>query len=384
MAPTTFLVGCWRKLHLKLPLPSAVCNLSLSLGKFPDQWKLANVCPVYKSDDPTLPKNYRQISLLCIISKCLERCVFNHCYTLISPQLYHPQHGFIRGRSTVTQLLQVCHEVMQALAKGKEIDIAYLEFAKAFDKVPYCALLNKLCRFGIPGQQINWFHRYLSDRYQRVALQGTYSDSLQVLSGVPQGSILGPLLFLVYIDDIPQCIKHDSKVAIFADDSKLFKIIEKPSDKFSFQQDLTQLSIWSDTWEMCLSIPKCKALNISRKKTPTKREYHLNGSPLATVSEIKGLGITVTNTHQWSQHIKLISSKANRTLGLIRRVCRYINDPDIKKLLYYSSSTTTRVHLWTMVTLHVKGQTIVRKRSAQGHKVYLELSKGYVLQGSAA
>ena len=185
--------------------------------------------------------------------------------------------------------------------------------------------LAEYSRFGISGQQINWFQSYLSDRYQRVALQGTYSDSLQVLSGVLQGSILGPLLFLVYIDYIPQCIKHDSKVAIFAE-----------SDKFSFQQDLTQLSIWSDTWEMCLSIPKCKALNISRKKTPTKREYHLNGSPLATVSEIKDLGITVTNTLQWSQHIKLISSKANRTLGLIRRVCRDINDPDIKKLLYYS------------------------------------------------
>ena len=175
-------------------------------------------------------------SLLCIISKCLERCVFNHCYTLISPQLYHPQHGFIRGRSTVTQLLQVCHEVMQALAKGKEIDIAYLEFAKAFAKVPHCALLNKLCRFGIPGQQINWFHSYLSDRYQRVALQGTYSDSLQVLSGILQGSILDPLLFFVYIDDIPQCIKQDSKVAIFADDCKLFKMIENHRINFHFNK----------------------------------------------------------------------------------------------------------------------------------------------------
>ena len=147
---------------------------------------------------------------------------------------------------------------------------------------------------------------------------------------------MGPLLFLVYIDDIPQCIKHDSKVAIFAVDSKLFKIIEKPSDKLSLQQDPTQLSTWSDTWKMCLSIPKCKALNISRKKIPTKREYHLNGSPLATVSKIKDLGITVTNTLQGSQHIKLISSKANKMLGLIRRVCSDINDPDIKKLLYCS------------------------------------------------
>ena len=226
----------------------------------------------------------------------------------------HLQHGFLRGRSTVTQLLQVYHEAIEALAKGKEVDIAYLEFAKVFDQVPHCALLNKLSRFGISGKLIPWFQSYLSNRYQRVALQGTYSDWLQVLSGVPQGSILGPLLFLVYIDDIPECIKHDSKVAIFADDSKLFKIIEKPSDKLSLQQDLMQLSIWSDTWKMCLSIPKCKALNISRKKIPAKREYHLNGSPLATVSEIKDLGITVTNTLQWSQHIKLISSKANRTL----------------------------------------------------------------------
>ena len=156
----------------------------------------------------------------------------------------------------------------------------------------------------------------------------------------------------------------------------------------SLQQDLTQLSIWSDTWKMCHSIPKCKALNISRKKIPTKQEYRLNGSPLATVSEIKDLGITVTNTLQGSQHIKRISSKANRTLGLIRRVCRDINDPDIK--IFYTAqlfdprgSTTTRVRLWTMVTLHVKRQTITRKCSAQGHKVYLELCKEYFLQESA-
>ena len=204
-------------------------------------------------------------------------CVFDHCYTLIRPQLYHLQHGFLRGRSTVTQLVQVYHEVIQALAKGKEIDIAYFDFAKAFDKVPRCALLNKLSRFRISGQQINLFQSYLSDRYQRVALQGTYSDSLQVLSGVPQGSILGPLLFLVYIDDIPQCIKHDSKVVIFADDSELFKIIEKPSDKFSFQQDLTQLSIWSDTLEMCLSIPNVRPWISLGRKLPQNGSTTLTG-----------------------------------------------------------------------------------------------------------
>ena len=187
----------------------------------------------------------------------------------------------------------------------------------------------------ISGQLIKWFQSYLSDRYQQVALQGTYSDWLQVLSGVPQGSILGPLLFLAYIDDIPQCIKHDSKAAIFAEDSKLFKIIEKHSDKFSLQQDLTQLSNWSDTWEMCLSLPKCKVLNISRKKLPTRRECHLDRTPLATVSEIKDLGC-----RHWQSPMvptnKQISLKANRTLSLIRRICRDITDINTKKLLYCS------------------------------------------------
>lgn len=117
-----------------------------------------------------------------------------------------------------------------------EIDIAYLDFAKAFDKVPHCALLNELSPFGIPGQLINWFESYLTDRYQRVAVQGTYSDWLKVLSGVPHGSMLGPILFLRYMDDIPQYIKHDSKVAIFAADSKLFKILEKHRTNFHFNE----------------------------------------------------------------------------------------------------------------------------------------------------
>ena len=325
-------------------IASPVCrlvNLSLSLGKFPDQWKLANVCPVYKSDDSSLSKNYRPISLLCVVFKCLERCVFNHCYTLISPQLYHLQHGFLRGRSTVTQLLQVYHEAIEALAKGKEIDIAYLDFAKAFDKVPHCALLNKLSRFGISGQLINWFQSYLSDRYQQVALQGTYSDWLQVLSGLLQGSILGPLLFLVYIDDIPKCIKHDSKVAIFADDSMLFKIIEKPSDKLALQQDRTQLSIWSDTWKMCLSIPKCKNLNISRKKIPTKREYHLNGSHWQQLAKLK----------TWTLLSPILSNGLNMDSKQIERLALFVGSVEISMILtsrtfiLLNCSTRTRVRL---------------------------------------
>ena len=129
-----------------------------------------------KTDDPTLAKNYRPIFLLCILSKCFERCVFNHCYSHISPQLYYLQHGFLKGRSTITQLLQVYHEVINAIAEGKEIHVIYLEFAKAFDKVPRSALINKLSHFGISGLLRQWFQSYFSIRSQRATLQGTKSN----------------------------------------------------------------------------------------------------------------------------------------------------------------------------------------------------------------
>ena len=127
-------------------------NLSLSLGEFPDQWKLEHVCPVFKKDDPALAKNYCQISSLSIWSKSFERCVFNHCYLHILPRLCHLQHGFLRGRSTVTQLVQVNHEVINAFVEGKEIYVVYLDFAKAFDKVHHSTVINKLSRFCISGQ----------------------------------------------------------------------------------------------------------------------------------------------------------------------------------------------------------------------------------------
>ena len=168
-----------------------IFNLSLSHGVVPVLWKRAIVTPVFKKDDPTLAENYGPISLLCIVSKVLERCVFNYkdFYPHFAPLLYNLQHGFLREKSTVTQLLEVYHDILDMVAGGQEIDVIHLDLSKAFDKVPHDLLLTKLHRHGISGTALRWFEGYLSNRQQRVLLEGTFSDWLPVTSGVPQGSI---------------------------------------------------------------------------------------------------------------------------------------------------------------------------------------------------
>ena len=227
-------------------------NMSLSIGVVPAKWKFANITPVFKKDDPTITSNYRPISLLCVISKVLERCVFNHCYHHLSPSFYQFQHGFLKGKSTTTQLLEVYHDILDSVASGNEVDVIYLDLSKAFDKVPHNLLLLKLKHYGINGSLLSWFGSYLTDRYQRVALDGSFSDWLPVTSGVPQGSILGPLLFVLYVNDVPNYIQYNSTIALFADDSKLFNpfSIQPPVTIFRVTSTACKGGVWTGEWHL--------------------------------------------------------------------------------------------------------------------------------------
>ena len=194
----------------------------------PLQWKVANITPVFKREDPTLATNYTPISLVCTLSKVLERCVHNHSYQHLEPHIYQMQYGFIRGKSTTTQLLEVYHEILESVASGNEVDVIYLDFSKAFDKVPHHLLLRKLETLGTRGPLLAWFQSYLTDRKQRVVLQGVCSEWLP---GVPQGSILGPLLFLVYRNYISTCIKEIPHL-------RYLRMIQSFIDLFCFQHPL--------------------------------------------------------------------------------------------------------------------------------------------------
>ena len=223
------------------PSPTVLFNLSLTLGKLPENWKLANISPIFKKGDRENCVNYRPISLLCIVSKLLERAVLNQIKSEILPLITQFQHGFLSGRSTETQLIQIYNHINSTLDSSGQTDIIYLHFSKAFDSVPHHLLLHKLRSFGFNGTLYHWLCNYVNNRKQRVVINGEHSEWCNVTSGVPQGSILGPILFLLYINDLVDCISNNSEVALFADDVKIHRNVDSLNDCLLLQNDLQAL-----------------------------------------------------------------------------------------------------------------------------------------------
>ena len=241
--------------------------------------------------------------------------------------------------STVTQLLEVYRNILDLVSGEREVDVIHLDLSKAFDMVSHNLLLYKLHQFGISGQLLMWFKSYLTDRHQRVVLNSATCDWLPVTSGVPQGSLLGPLLFLFYINDMPDSLENGSDIALFADNINVYRPIDSSSSGCLLQQDLTRLQEWSSNWKMAFNAEKCKVICISRKRSSTSAlsRYQLDHQELECVFYTSDLGITVSHNLQWTKHIEAIVSKANKTLGLVKCLCgRDLNDINIRKRLYYS------------------------------------------------
>ena len=213
-----------------LPLKIIYSNILLN-STYPDTWKLANVTPIFKKGDKQVIKNYRPISLLPICGKIFEKIIFNNLYSYLNTNNFitKNQSGFRPGDSTTNQLLYLVNEIHQAFENPKSLEVraVFLDISKAFDKVWHDGLIFKLKQNGVSGSLLNFFLNYLNNRKQRVVLNGHYSNYSVVESGVPQGSVLGPLLFLIYINDLERNIK--SNIKFFADDTMLFSIVKDPA-----------------------------------------------------------------------------------------------------------------------------------------------------------
>ena len=234
---------------------TVIFRKSLSAGKLPTVWKKANVIPLFKKGSRSDPNNYRPVSLTCICGKLLEKLIRNRIMSYMeNNNLFNVhQFGFRSSRSCVTQLLKVIKDWFDDMDNNIVWDTIYLDFAKAFDRVPHKRLVNKLKAYGISGNLLKWISDFLSDRKQRVKVGDKWSDWIEVLSGIPQGSVLGPLLFLIFIHDLPENVL--SRIVIFADDTKLYN---QRNNKDILQNDLIEIYQWSLEWNLRFNLDKCK------------------------------------------------------------------------------------------------------------------------------
>ena len=290
---------------------------SLDLAIIPDDWRKANVTPVYKKGDKYDPSNYRPISLTCITSKILEHIVTSQMmgYLERNNKLDSKQHGFRSKRSCETQLLELTTEVSRHLDQREEVDALILDFSKAFDKVTHSKMITKLADIGVNRQVTNWIEDFLRNRTQVVVVDGFHSSPCGVTSGVPQGSVIGPALFRVYINDLPDSIR--SKVRLFADDTVIYSTTDKADE---LQKDLAALEKWEKEWDMKFNPTKCEHIKFSRKRKKTiDNTYVLHGIIIPQVNSTKYLGVKLEKDLRWNTNTNFISAKAASRLGFVSR-----------------------------------------------------------------
>ena len=285
------------------PYLTKLYQISLDRGLVPDDWKKANIVPVFKKGEKHMASNYRPVSLTSIACKLLEHIVHSSIMDHFDRHqvLCDEQHGFRVKRSCESQLLITIDDITRNMEEGDQTDIILLDFAKAFDKVPHDRLLHKIEFYGVRQNTLEWIKQFLTNRTQSVILENHKLDPLDVVSGVPQGTVMGPLLFLVYINDLPEATSSSARP--FADDCLLFRRIRKIQDAVDLQNDLSSLEEWERKWQMCFHPEKCIVIRVPGKRQFHQTSYTLHRHTLDVVDSGKYLGVTINKDLTWTKHI---------------------------------------------------------------------------------
>ena len=334
---------------------SIIFRVSFATGIVPEDWKIAVVTPLPKTQslEPDI-KNYRPISLTSNVCKLMEKVIKTQLVSHLERNdiLYENQYGFTSRKSCEIQLLASMNEWTKSVEASIPVDIVYLDYSKAFDTVVTSKLVYKLEQLGIRGNFLQWIESYLSHRLQFVKLNDARSVLTEVKSGVPQGSILGPILFNLFINDLPTAVRHNN-IYLYADDAKLFGPVSTLQEKSNFQEDLNNIYKWSELNQLALAPHKCNILHLLGKKNP-HYVFSINNIPLTVVDTINDLGVVIDSDLSMNPHLEQVISKCNRTIGIIKRCFRNKPIPIILKLykahvlpvaLYCSS-------LWQPNSLH--------------------------------
>ena len=315
--------------HVTVKFLSRIFNLMFYSGIFPDIWKTARIIPLFKKGNVNIVSNYRPISILSCTSKIFEIIIKNRMLDYLEEHnlIVNEQHGFRKGASTTSNLLLFTHTIANAFMDNNEVHAVFIDYLKAFDKVQHNFLLQKMACLGINIMYINMICDYLSNRQQIVCIDGKFSNTISCKSGVPQGSVLGPFLFSIFINDVVHSVKH-SNILLFADDLKLFKVISKEnrlSDINKFQQDLNEIYNWSVT--MCLPINVSKSnwlifTNNHKKATSanTNITYMCNSESLSQVDNVKDLGVLFDKRISFNEHINYSVLKAQKISAVINKL----------------------------------------------------------------
>lgn len=308
-------------------------NLSLSESTFPELWKSSFLIPLFKSGNRTHASNYRGIAKLSGIPKLFESLLTNDLFHHIKLKLTPSQHGFFKGRSITSNLMELTSTISSGFADNLQTDVGYFDFSKAFDRINHLIMVKKLKMIGFDQRYVNWFYSYLSGRTQNVKFKEHTSQTIHVPSGVPQGSHLGPLLFLIYINDLPDALDF-CEILLYADDAKVFYCYSDENDSFKIQHDFDKLCQWSELNGLSLNTKKCKVMTFSRKREFYIANYKLNGQELERCESFNDLGVRFDPKLTFISHIDNVISKASSRLGMIKRWAKELNDPYVTKSLY--------------------------------------------------
>ena len=316
------------------PLHILFCK-SIREGKSHIMWKNSTITPIFKSGDRTDIKNYRPITNINTIPSLLDNIIANKLVKYCSDKISSKQHGFIMGRSTVSNLAIHTHSIVDAISKHLQYDSIYTDFKKAFDLVNHSILINKLIKFQVPLNIIKWIKDYLNDRYTSIKIHNCLSEAFRIPCGVPQGSHIGPILFVIFINDLVNEVDF-SNCLLFADDCKISCLINSIDDCIKLQRDLNKLFAWCIRNGMLINIDKCNVISFSRSHNLIIYDYKIDNQSLTRVSLIKDLGVTFDSRLTFTPHLDNIINRANRNWFFICRHTKEFKNPKSIKILYFS------------------------------------------------